>query len=102
MQEGELKKMVNDVEGIYLRDKKLHELDDNLFYVVEERQNSVDLCDKGRELLSKKDKDLFIVQSLDEILQDIDANENLNEAEKARQKEISTIALWIKARNCTI
>lgn len=90
MQEGELKKMVNDVEGIYLRDKKLHELDDNLFYVVEERQNSVDLCDKGRELLSKKDKDLFIVQSLDEILQDIDANENLNEAEKARQKEIST------------
>jgi len=97
MQEGELKKMVNDIEGIYLRDKKLHELDDNLFYVVEERQNSVDLCDKGRDLLSKKEKDLFIVLSLDEILNEIEENQELSVAEKARQKEISTNSFMDKS-----
>ncbi|MDP2172928.1 MAG: preprotein translocase subunit SecA, partial [Candidatus Cloacimonadaceae bacterium] len=70
-QEGELRKMISDMEGIYLRDKKMHELDENLFYVVEERQNSVDLADKGRDMLARHEKDLFIVQSLDELLQEI-------------------------------
>jgi preprotein translocase subunit SecA len=90
MQEGELKKMVNDMEGIYLRDKKLHELDDRLFYVVEERHNSVDLCDKGRELLSKQDRDLFIVESLDEILNAIDGDPELGEQEKQARKTLKT------------
>ena len=90
MQDGELKKMVNDIEGIYLRDKKLPELDENLFYVVEERHNSVDLCEKGREVLSKKDKDLFVVQSLDEILAEIDNNQELQEQERLKQKSLQT------------
>ena len=90
MQDGELKKMVNDIEGIYLRDKNMHQLDENLFYAVEERHNSVDLCDKGRELLSRKEADLFIVQSLDELLSEIDQAENLSEAERMRRKELAT------------
>ncbi|MDD2230815.1 MAG: preprotein translocase subunit SecA, partial [Candidatus Cloacimonetes bacterium] len=48
MQDAKLKRLVQDTEGIYLRDKIMHELDDELFYVTEERQNSVDLCEKGR------------------------------------------------------
>lgn len=90
MQESNLKKLVQDTEGYYLRDKKMHELDDNLFYVVEERQNSVDLCDKGREMLSKREADLFIVRSLDEILAEIDENESLSPEAKIKQKEIAT------------
>jgi preprotein translocase subunit SecA len=90
MQDGELKKMVNDVEGVYLRDKKMHELDEELFYVVEERHNSVDLCEKGRELLSKKDKDLFIVLSLDEVLAEVENNTALSATEKQKQKELAT------------
>ncbi|MDD2228936.1 MAG: preprotein translocase subunit SecA [Candidatus Cloacimonetes bacterium] len=87
MQDGDLKKMVNDIEGIYLRDKNMHELDENLFFVVEERHNSVDLCDKGRELLSKRETDLFIVLSLDEMLMEVDQNETLSDAEKLKHKE---------------
>jgi len=90
MQDGELKKMVNDIEGAYLRDKKLHELDDRLFYVVEERQNSVDLCEKGRDILSRHDHDFFIVQSLDEMLLEIDRDESLSEEDKRRQKQVQT------------
>jgi len=97
MQEGELKKMVQDVEGIYLRDKNMHELDDNLFYVVEERQNSVDLCEKGREMLSKKEHDLFIVESLDEIHRQIDEQESLSNEQKALKKEQLTNAFMDKS-----
>ena len=90
MQESDLKKMVNDVEGVYLRDKKMHELDDNLFFVVEERHNSVDLCEKGRDLLSKHDRDLFVVESLDSILISIDEDATLSPEEKAKRKNMET------------
>ncbi len=97
MQDGELKKMVLDVEGTYLRDKNLHELDDNLFFVVEERQNSVDLCEKGRDMLAGRDKDLFLVEGLDEILRIIDADETLGPDEKQRQKELKTNSFMDKS-----
>jgi len=90
MQESDLKKLVNDMEGVYLRDKKMHELDDRLFFVVEERNNSVDLCEKGRDLLSRHEKDLFIVESLDELLSRVDADESIPVADKARRKSLET------------
>ena len=97
MQEGELKKLVNDTEGIYLRDKKMHVLDNELFYVVEEKQNSVDLCDKGRDFLSRSDSNLFLVDSLDELLARVDEDEKLTAEQKAVQKEKVTNAFMDKS-----
>jgi len=97
MQEGELKKLVLDTEGVYLRDKKLHILDNELFYKVEEKQNSVDLCDKGRDFLSKADKDLFLVDSLDEMLARIDSETNLTDEQKAAKKEKITNSFMDKS-----
>lgn len=90
MQESWLKKLVNDMEGIYLRDKRMHELDEKLFYVVEERQNSVDLCEKGRELLSRHEKNLFVVESLDDVLNRVDEDESLSEADRIKRKTLET------------
>lgn len=89
MQDAKLKRLVQDTEGIYLRDKIMHELDDELFYVTEERQNSVDLCEKGRDMLSRREEDLFIVQTMDDILAEVDENESLSEEAKAREKELA-------------
>ncbi|MFA5509241.1 MAG: preprotein translocase subunit SecA, partial [Candidatus Cloacimonadaceae bacterium] len=88
MQDSSLKKLVNDTEGYFLRDKKLHELDDNLFFVVDERQNSVDLCEKGREMLSRRDKDLFVMRSLDELHEDIDKDESITDDEMRQRRKI--------------
>ncbi|HHV37648.1 MAG TPA: preprotein translocase subunit SecA [Candidatus Cloacimonetes bacterium] len=90
MQEPSLKRLVQTTEGIYLRDKKMHELDDNLLYVVDEKQNSVDLCEKGREYLSRREPDLFVVHTLDEILDEIDAREDLSDEKRLQEKEIAT------------
>ena len=91
MQDGALQKLVNDTEGYFLRDKKMHELDDNLFYVVEERQNSVDLCEKGREMLSRNDRNLFVVHTLEELHAEIDYDESItDDNERMRRKEIAT------------
>ncbi len=90
MQDGAMKKLVNETEGYLMRDKVLHKLDENLFFVIEDRQNSVDLADKGRDLMSKQEKDLFIVESLDEILMDIDNDEHLSAEAKLKKKEHMT------------
>ncbi|TMQ57847.1 MAG: preprotein translocase subunit SecA, partial [Candidatus Eisenbacteria bacterium] len=41
-----LKKLTTRVELDYLRDKRMHELDDALFFVIEEKQRNVDLLEK--------------------------------------------------------
>ncbi|MBN2461040.1 MAG: preprotein translocase subunit SecA [Candidatus Cloacimonetes bacterium] len=87
MKEGELKKLVNDYEGYYIRDKKMHLLDAELYYVVEEKQNSVDLTEKGNDFVSQKDPDLFIMEELDDELREVDENDVLSFAEKSRRKE---------------
>jgi len=97
MQDGELKKLCLDTEGVYIRDKKMHVLDNDLYYVVEEKQNSVDLCDKGRDLLSRLDKDLFLVDSLDEMLEKVDNDDNLSPEQKAARKEKITNAFMDKS-----
>lgn len=90
MKEGELKKLVTEFEGYYLRDKKMHKIDEELFFVVEERQNSVELSEKGNNLVAQKEPDLFVMRTLDEILDEIDADENLSFQKKAKKKEIET------------
>ncbi len=90
MKEGELKKLVTDVEGYYLRDKKMHVIDEELFFVVEERQNSVELSEKGNEFVAEKDHDLFVMDQLDDVLNEIDEREGLSAKKIAKEKEKAT------------
>ncbi|MCK4311681.1 MAG: preprotein translocase subunit SecA, partial [Candidatus Cloacimonetes bacterium] len=87
MKDGELKKLVTNYEGYYLRDKKMHLIDSELFYVVEEKQNSVELSEKGNELVAQKDPDLFIMEQLDDLLNEVDEDKKLTFAQKSRKKE---------------
>ena len=90
MKEGELKKLVTNFEGYYLRDKKMHVIDEELFFVVEEKQNSVELSEKGNVLVSQKETDLFVMRTLDDIIDEIDADENLSFQKKTKKKEEET------------
>ena len=90
MKEPEFKKLVTDFEGYYLRDKKMHEIDAELFYVVEEKQNSVELSEKGNDLVAQKDSNLFIMEQLDDILNAVDENEELSFQKKIELKEKET------------
>ncbi|KQC08271.1 MAG: preprotein translocase subunit SecA [Candidatus Cloacimonas sp. SDB] len=96
LKDPELKKLVNDTESYYIRDKKLHTLDDDLLFVVEERQNSVELTDKGNELVAHKDPDLFILRQLDELLDEVDNNESYSAQQKISKKEEITSAFFDK------
>ena len=51
MQDGQVRRLVDKVEHELIRDKRLREVDEELFFSIDERANSVDLSEKGRKLL---------------------------------------------------
>jgi preprotein translocase subunit SecA len=97
MKDGDTKKLVNDVEGEYLRDKKLHEVDEKLFFVVDEKANSADLMEKGQKIIEKQEKDLFTMEEFNDHLIAIENNENLSREEKTKQKDILTNDYLVKS-----
>jgi len=85
--EPELKKLILRVEGDFMRDKRLHEADDDLLYSIDEKGHSVSLSDEGRLGLSPGDPTMFVLPDLSEEIGRIDAEANLPVEEKVRQKE---------------
>jgi preprotein translocase subunit SecA len=82
-----IKKLINKVELDFLRDKKIQELDEKLYYSLDEKENSVDLDEMGRELLSPKDRELFVLPDITLEISDIEADESLSIEEKKKKKE---------------
>ena len=82
-----LKKLTTRVELDYLRDKRMHELDDALFFVIEEKQRNVDLLEKGRELMSPQDPDRFVVPDLAAQLSELEGREDLSPEQKIQARD---------------
>jgi preprotein translocase subunit SecA len=62
------KKLVQETENEYLRDqaRRLHEIDDELYYAIDEKNHQINMTEKGRNLLmpSVADKDFFVLPDL--------------------------------------
>jgi preprotein translocase subunit SecA len=81
-----LKRLITRVEMDYMRDKRLGEVDEDLFYAIDEKGHSVDLSEKGRQLLSHRDPNLFLLPDLAVELAAIDESETLSPADKVTEK----------------
>jgi len=83
-----VKKNVQDLEGVYIRDKKMNEVTEDLFYAIEEKSHIVDLMTKGHEYLTRTedDHDVFMLPDLSGSLQEIEAM-NFSEAKKEELRE---------------
>ena len=80
------KALMHKTESFYLQEqaKNMHIIDDELYFVIEEQHNSVDITEKGIDLLSKSynEEHFFILPNIAEEVnaleaQDIDENEKL-------------------------
>ncbi len=80
------KKLIHRVEMDYLRDKRLHELDEELYYSIDEKTHVIDLTEKGREALSPNDPSMFVLPDLAVELEQIENDPNLDEAAKQAAK----------------
>ena len=86
-QEAGTKTLAHQVESEYMRDKKLHEVDDDLFYSIDEKTHVIDITEKGRSVLAPNNPEAFVIPDLGEILHDIDTNESLSKTEKDKEKD---------------
>jgi preprotein translocase subunit SecA len=86
-QEPGMIKLMRSIESNYLRDKILHEVDDDLYFSIDEKSHVLDMTDKGREVLSPNNPDAFIIPDLGELLNDIDNKTDLSKMDRAREVE---------------
>ena len=61
-------------------------LDDDLFFTVDEKTRHTEINEKGRELLSPGEQELFIIPDLSEGIVEIDSDTDLNDNQKADKK----------------
>jgi preprotein translocase subunit SecA len=88
-------------ENYYLADqqKEMPHVDADLFFHIDEKNNSVELTDKGLQLITKQGEDpnFFLLPDISVALNAIDQNANLNTEEKFQQKESIITEYSIKA-----
>ena len=86
-QETGMLKLSQDIEAMHIRDKIMHEVDDDLYFSIDEKSHVMDITEKGRNLLSPENPETFIIPDLGEMLNEIDEQKDLNDIEKEQEKE---------------
>jgi preprotein translocase subunit SecA len=94
LNEQGVKKEVQKVELDHIADRKLpakeqklRDIEEVLFFVLDEKGHSVHLTDKGVELLSPDDPHLFIVPDLSQEVKDLEDDESLTAAQKLERRQ---------------
>lgn len=85
------KKLMQQTEMEYLRDqaRRLHEIDDELYYAIDERNHTINLTEKGRELLAgnSNEKDFFVLPDVGSEIAAIETETSLSEEAKQAKKD---------------
>ncbi len=82
-----LQTQVQKVEADYMREKRLFEIDEMLYFAMDEKGHNVHLSDQGLDELSPGDPDAFVVPDLSEELGRIEHDEALSLDEKRARIE---------------
>src|SRR6201991_4669724 len=100
MSEPGIKVKLQKTENYYLADqsKEMPKVDAELFFYIDEKNNSVDLTDKGIQMITREgeDPDFFILPDIGIKLADIE-KEPLSTEEKLQRKEVLLNEYSIKA-----
>jgi preprotein translocase subunit SecA len=80
-------KYMKTVETDYLRERKLHEIDEELFYTIDESGHSAETTEKGRSLVGGSNVDFFVVPDLSDLLAKIDADDSIPAEEKPAKRD---------------
>lgn len=79
LSEAGMKQILTKTENYYMQDnnKQMHIITDELFFVIEEKQKSVELTDKGHELISKSlsDNKFFILPDIGSEISELEKRE---------------------------
>lgn len=90
LSEPGMRALMQKTENFYLADqaKNMHIIDDELFFVIDEKSNTIELREKGIDLLSEsyEDPTFYILPDIGSVIADIE-RQNLNEVDKMEKKD---------------
>ena len=86
------RKLMDATEMEYLREKgkNMYIIDDELYFVIDEKNNTIDLTEKGREELAKgssEGKEFFVLPDLGTEVSKFEDDPNISEEEKVKKKD---------------
>ena len=91
LSEEGIKQLLQKNENFYMQDnnRNMHIIDEELYFVIDEKNNQIDLTEKGTELLSSKsnDSNLFVLPDIGSEIANIESKE-LKPEDEAKEKEI--------------
>ena len=87
LQDEGVKRLIGRVEADYIRDKRMQEIDEGLYYAVDERSRTIDLMEKGRDLLSPDEQALFVLPDISEEIDRIRQREGLGDDERRLRED---------------
>ncbi|MEO9482313.1 MAG: preprotein translocase subunit SecA [Ekhidna sp.] len=91
MSETGIKQILQKTENIYLADnqKRMPEADEPLFFTIDEKINSIDLTEKGIDLITGEGEDatFFILPDIGDEIAQLEKNESVSETDKLQKKE---------------
>lgn len=89
MQDAENLKLRQETELFFLRDKgaRMPEIDEELYYTIDEKNHQIDITEKGRQLLcqSQEDPDMFVIPDIAAELSAIEGDTTLSPEEKQQK-----------------
>ncbi len=91
LQDPENQKLRQETELFFLRDRgvRMHEVDDELYYTIEEKNHQVDITEKGREILgeSEADPEMFVIPDIAAEYSAIEGDLTLSPEDKQLRKD---------------
>ena len=91
LSEPGMKQLLQKVENYYIQDneREMPVITDDLYFVISEKQNSVDMTDKGRDLITGnlEDPNFFVLPDVGAAIAEVQKNEELNADEKQVRKD---------------
>ncbi len=92
LSEEGMKAAMQKTENFYMQDnsKNMHVVTDPLYFIIEEKLNSVELTDKGIDLISSdvEDPEFFILPDVGSSIAEIEHDLSLNPREKIEKKDV--------------
>ena len=91
LSEQGMKQLMQKAEHYYMQDneREMHIVTDELYFVISEQQHSVDMTDKGHDLLanSVSDSNFFVLPDVGSQIAEIQKNTELSAEEKQEKKD---------------
>src|SRR5688572_18161035 len=81
-----VQKIISKVEADLMRDKRLHEIDEHMYYAMDEKGHSIHLSDKGLDELSPGDAQAFVVPDISQELGKIEHDTEMSIEEKRESR----------------